>query len=88
MLATRNGTMVLFIPVYIDHCSTSGQSNTVRLCYVVCYLSFIHSLSVVCILRNINIVKTWVEEIAVFIVNIVKILVVEIAVFIFKIVNK
>jgi hypothetical protein len=56
--------MVLFIPVYIDHCNISGQSNTVSLCYVVCYLSFIHSLSVVCILRNIKypyFLETWLD---------------------------
>ena len=27
MFPTRNGTRVLFIPAYIDHGSTSGQSN-------------------------------------------------------------
>ena len=27
MFPTRNGTGVLFIPAYIDHGSTSGQSN-------------------------------------------------------------
>jgi hypothetical protein len=27
MFPTRNGTEVLFIPAYIDHGSTSGQSN-------------------------------------------------------------
>ena len=27
MFATPNGTGVLFIPAYIDHGSTSGQSN-------------------------------------------------------------
>jgi hypothetical protein len=27
MFPTRNGTVVLFIPAYIDHGSTSGQSN-------------------------------------------------------------
>ena len=27
MFPTRNGTGVLFIPAYVDHGSTSGQSN-------------------------------------------------------------
>ena len=27
MFSTQNGTGVLFIPAYIDHGSTSGQSN-------------------------------------------------------------
>ena len=31
---TRNGTGVLFIPAYIDHGNTSGQSNGASRCYV------------------------------------------------------
>ena len=34
MFPTRNGTGILFIPVYIDHGSTSGQSNGASHCYV------------------------------------------------------
>ena len=34
MFPTRNGTGVLFIPAYIDHGSTSGQSNGAVRCYV------------------------------------------------------
>ena len=34
MFPTRNGTGVLFIPAYIDHGSTSGQSNGTSRCYV------------------------------------------------------
>ena len=34
MFPTRNGTGVLFIPAYIDHGSTSGQSNGASRCYV------------------------------------------------------
>ena len=34
MFPTQNGTGVLFIPAYIDHGSTSGQSNGVSRCYV------------------------------------------------------
>jgi hypothetical protein len=40
LFPTRNGTRVPFIPAYIDHCSTSGQSNTVSR-YVVCYLLYV-----------------------------------------------
>jgi hypothetical protein len=34
MFPTRNGTGVLFIPAYIDHGSTSGQTNGASHCYV------------------------------------------------------
>ena len=34
MFPTQNGTGVLFIPAYIDHGSTSGQSNGASRCYV------------------------------------------------------
>ena len=34
MFPKRNGTGVLFIPAYIDHGSTSGQSNGASRCYV------------------------------------------------------
>ena len=34
MFPTWNGTGVLFIPAYIDHGSTSGQSNGASRCYV------------------------------------------------------
>jgi hypothetical protein len=34
MFPTRNGTRVLFIPAYIEHGSTSGQSNGASRCYV------------------------------------------------------
>ena len=34
MFPTRNGTGVLFIPAYIDHGSTLGQSNAASRCYV------------------------------------------------------
>jgi len=41
----RNGTGVLFIPAYIDHGSTSGQSNGASR-YVVCLLYvFLETLS-------------------------------------------
>ena len=41
MFPTRNGTGVLFIPVYIDHGSTSGQSNGASRCYVsTCWIAF------------------------------------------------
>ena len=49
---TRNGTGILFIPayMYIDHGSTSGQSNGASRCYVVCYLlyGFLETLSALC----------------------------------------
>jgi len=41
MFPMRNGTGVLFIPAYIDHGSTSGQSNGASHCYVVCYLLYV-----------------------------------------------
>ena len=41
MFPTRSGTGVLFIPAYIDHGRTSGQSNGVSHCYVVCYLLYV-----------------------------------------------
>ena len=37
MFLTRNGTRVLFIPAYIDHGSTSDQSNGASRCYVKCH---------------------------------------------------
>ena len=37
MFPTRNGTGVLFIPAFIDHDSTAGQSKGASRCYVVCY---------------------------------------------------
>ena len=40
MFPTRNGTGVLFIPAYIDHGSTSDQSNRASRRYVVCYLLY------------------------------------------------
>ena len=44
MFPTRNGTGVLFIPAYIDHGSTSGQSNGASLCYVSsCWIAFSYS---------------------------------------------
>ena len=46
MFPTQNGTGVLFIPAYIDHGSTSGQSNGASR-YVVYYLLhvFLETLS-------------------------------------------
>ena len=32
---------VLFTPAYVDYCSTSGQSNTLRRRYVLCYLLYV-----------------------------------------------
>ena len=40
MFPMRNGIGVLFIPAYIDHGSTSGQSNGASR-YVVCYLLYV-----------------------------------------------
>ena len=41
MFPTQNGTGVLFIPAYIDHGSTSGQSNEASRCYVSsCWIAF------------------------------------------------
>jgi len=41
MFPTWNGTRVLFIPAYIDHGSTSGQSNGASCCYVSsCWITF------------------------------------------------
>ena len=36
MFPTRNGTGVVFIPAYIDHGSTSGQSNIMLEFFIKC----------------------------------------------------
>jgi hypothetical protein len=41
MFPTRNGTGVLCIPAYIEHVSTSDQSNGASRCYVSsCWIAF------------------------------------------------
>jgi len=42
MFSLRNGKGILFIPAYIDHGSTSGQSNGASRCYVFGYLLYVY----------------------------------------------